>query len=387
VTEPAVPEAFDRYEYAARVAAVRRRMEELALDALLVTAPENILYLCGYQTKAVFTFQFLLLHRSGVMHLVTREMEKVNAALAASRGVLGDYTLYRDDQDPMEVATAAVLQVCGSQGRVGIELASWTMSAQRYRDFSQACKSLEWVDASELVDRMRLVKSPAELRVIREAATMTDRIASRACGAVAPGLSEKDLARIILDGLVESGSEYPGSWPNVLVGRRTGLIHGAWGDETVAKDDLVTMEVTGVRERYHAPSMSTIIVGTPDSAVERTAVAMREAHAAAVRAMAPGRPAGVIDQAARAVLARHHCAASFARRSGYSFGIGFPPSWGAQWQLGLTSGLDVPLEIGMTFHVVLVAHFADGRAMALGRTVALLETGAECWTDGRIIAA
>lgn len=387
MAEMVTRDGFDRSEHAARVERVLARMDTLRLDALLVTAPENTLYLCGYQTKAVFTFQFLLLHRSGAMHLVTREMEKVNAAQAAARGIVGSYTLYGDDQDPMEVAAAAIRQVCGDRSRVGVELSSWTMSAQRYQDFVHFCPALEWIDASALVDRLRLIKSPAELDFIREAASITDCISARACAAVAPGVSERELARIILDGLVGEGSEYPGSWPNVLVGRRTGLIHAAWADETVAPNDLVTMEITGVRDRYHAPTLSTIMVGKPDGAHERTAAALREAHAAAVAAIEPGRPAGVIDQAARAVLARHNCPAQFARRSGYSFGTGFPPSWGAQWQLALTSALDVALEVGMTFHVVLVAHFADGKAMAMGRTVAVLETGPECWTTGRIIAA
>ena len=387
MSETPVHDGFGRGEYAARVERVLARMDARQLDALLVTAPENTLYLCGYQTKAVFTFQFLLLHRSGAMQLVTREMEKVNAARAAARGIVGGYTLYGDDQDPMQVAASAIREVCGDRGRIGVELASWTMSAGRHQDLVRCCPALEWIDASALVDRLRLVKSPAELAFVREAASITDRISARACAAVAPGVAERDLARIILDGIVGEGSEYPGSWPNVLVGQRTGLIHAAWGDETVGRNDLVTMEITGVRERYHAPVLSTIVVGTPEDAHERTAAALREAHAAAVAAIEPGRPAGVIDQAARAVLARHDCPAQFARRSGYSFGTGFPPSWGAQWQLALTSALDVVLEVGMTFHVVLVAHFADGRAMALGRTVAVLESGPECWTTGRILAA
>ncbi len=378
-------DGFAREEYAARTGRVLERMAELRLDALLVTAPENTHYLCGYQTKAVFTFQFLLLLRSGAMHLVTREMEKVNAGDAAARGMVGDFTLYGDDQDPMEVAAAAIAKLCAGQGRIGIERASWTMSAQRADDLARLCPSLDWVDASALVDRLRLVKSPAELACIRKAASITDLISARAVAAVAPGVAERDLARIILDGLVADGSEYPGSWPNVLVGRRTGLIHAAWADETVAANDLVTMEITGVRERYHAPALSTVMVGRPHPAHAHTAEALREAHAAAVAAIEPGRPAGVIDQAAGAVLAHHDCPAKFARRSGYSFGTGFPPSWGAQWQLALTSALDVTLVPGMTFHVVLVAHFDDGRAMGLGRTVAVLESGAECWTDGRIV--
>jgi Xaa-Pro dipeptidase len=109
---------------------------------------------------------------------------------------------------------------------------------------------------------------------------------------------------------------------------------------------------------------------------------MTQAHAAAIAAMAPGRPMSVINDAAQAVLSRHALSCTVARRSGYSLGIGFPPSWGAQWQIGLNSVVTDPLAVGMTFHVVLVGHFADGRAIGIGETVALLDDGPQSWTQG-----
>jgi Xaa-Pro dipeptidase len=359
-------------------------MDRMGLDAILVTAPENIFYLTGYHTKAVFTFQPLIFHRTRPAHLVTRQMEIANAETACRQGLLASYSLYQDDDDPIAIATKAIRDIIGAGERTGMELGNWTMPAQRARDIQHACPALAWEDATGVIDRLRLVKSPAELAVMRQASLIGDSIADKAIAAIAPGQSENDISRVVMSEMVMSGSEYPGSWPNVMAGRRTGLIHAAWEGEVVGANDHMLLELTGVKHRYHAPSVRTAFVGEPEPPLRHDAEILTKAHAAAVAAMAPGRPMKVINEAAQAAIAGHELGCTVSRRSGYTLGIGFPPSWGAQWQIGLNSLVEDPLELGMIFHVVLIGHFADGRAIGIGRTVALLSDGPACWTRGGI---
>jgi Xaa-Pro dipeptidase len=378
------PGPFGREEYVARLEVLREQMRRLELDAIIVSVPENVLYLCGYNTKAVFTFQFLIVHKAKPTHFVTRQMETANARRACEAGHLDAYTVYQDDEDPLEVATKVINDQIGPGGRVGIELGSWTMPAQRAQAITRGCLSITWQDVTSLIDRQRLVKSPAELAVLKHAATITDAIADKACAAVASGRSEDDLAKVVMTELIETGSEYPGSWPNIMVGRRTGLIHAAWEGEVIGDDDHVLMEITGVKQRYHAPCLRTVMVGKPADNLRHACEVLTQAHAAALAAVEPGRPAKVINHAAQAVLAQQDPGCKVAQRSGYSLGLGYPPSWGAQWQLGLNSLVEETLQVGMTFHVVLVGHFADGRAIGVGCTAALLEEGVACWTKGGV---
>src|SRR5688572_20851979 len=107
----ATPRPFSREEYVSRVQKLRERMEELGLDAIVVSAPENMFYLSGYHTKAVFTFQFLVVHRSRPAFLVTRQMETANAQRAHREGLLEGYTLYQDDEDPIRVASKVIREM------------------------------------------------------------------------------------------------------------------------------------------------------------------------------------------------------------------------------------------------------------------------------------
>jgi Xaa-Pro dipeptidase len=309
-------------------------------------------------------------------------MEYRNATDAVRIRALHDYAVYQDDEDPLEVARRFLAGHLASGGTVGIELGSASMPALRAKELTRDHAGIDWVDVTTMVDRMRLVKSPAELVALHEAGRIGDQIADSVTSIVAPGVSENDLSARALGDLPRFGSEYPGSWPNLMVGARTGLIHAAWGGTTLAADDHLIMEITGVRQRYHAPSMRTVTVGKPDPAILQGAEALVAAQAAAVDAIEPGRPARVINEAATAVLDSIDHGMSIARRSGYSLGIGFPPSWGAQWQLGLNSVLEDELRIGMAFHVVCVGHFPDGKAVSIGCTVTLEDSGPVRLTRG-----
>jgi Xaa-Pro dipeptidase len=374
--------AFERSEYQARLDRLQERMDELGLEAMLVSAPENIFYLSGYQTKAVFTLQFVLVRRTGLPFLFTRQMEIANAERALKDGLLDSFAVYQDDEDPLEASAKLVAARVGAGSRIGAELGSWTMPAARAETLRRVCDRLEWSDCTGLVDRMRLVKSPAELAVMQEAAGHTAAIAAKAMETIAPGRTENDVTQAVMAEMIACGSEYPGSWPNVMAGPRTGLIHAAWEGAAIVPNDHVLAELTGVAHRYHAPCLRTVMVGEPRGEISRAADAMLQAHDAAVAAMAPGRPMSVINEAAQTILQGNDVGCRMAKRSGYSLGIGFPPSWGAQWQIGLNSVVTQSLEVGMTFHIVLVGHFPDGRAIGIGETVALLDSGPARLTQG-----
>jgi hypothetical protein len=83
-------------EYALRLG--RGGHGRLRLDAVVVSAPENVLYLSGYQTRAVFTFQILIVHKSRPLHLVARQMEIANAQRACRVDQLKSFTVYQYDE-------------------------------------------------------------------------------------------------------------------------------------------------------------------------------------------------------------------------------------------------------------------------------------------------
>src|SRR5206468_5373862 len=78
--------------------------------------------------------------------------------------------VYQDTEDPLDV-TARVLTEHGWLTRsVGIELDAWFLTTRHFLGFQKRLPGFNPQDASQLVNRIRLIKSDTELRYMRAAA-------------------------------------------------------------------------------------------------------------------------------------------------------------------------------------------------------------------------
>jgi Xaa-Pro dipeptidase len=125
-------------------------------------------------------------------------------------------------------------------------------------------------------------------------------------------------------------------------------------------------------------------VGPISEAARSVAGVCREAFAAVMEALRPGRTAGevysawqgVVDAAGLSHHRRHHC--------GYAVGIGCPPSWtGGNRVVGLRAGSDLVIETGMSFHILSWLMGTGRGDFFVSDTVLLGDTGPEVLTRTR----
>src|ERR1044071_1234368 len=119
-------QAFSTAEFKARLARVRDEMQRRGIDVLLVTAPENIYYLTGYQTSGYFAYQALIIPTSAAPLLLIRHLERGNVAEYAW---LSDAVTWKEGDDVVST-TLDLLRAAGADNRrVGIEKRSWFLTA------------------------------------------------------------------------------------------------------------------------------------------------------------------------------------------------------------------------------------------------------------------
>src|SRR5262245_19073224 len=146
---------FDAAEYGQRQAALRARMEERGLDAVLLSGPENQYYLTGYETTGFHSFpQTLIMPRDGAPLLVTRRIETGNAEAAHELACRG----YRDDEDPAEALADALRRLGLGDKAIGVEKAVPWMTVRLFEGLQRALASVKLIDVSGLVDLMRAIK-------------------------------------------------------------------------------------------------------------------------------------------------------------------------------------------------------------------------------------
>src|SRR5262249_42231612 len=161
--DPLVPLHFTRDEYAQRRAAAISAMGKAGLDGLLMFRQESMYYLTGYDTFGYVFFQCLYLGADGRLMLLTRAPDRLQAQHTS---VLEDIRIWVDGPDakPAEALRNTLVEL-GCRGKtLGVEWEAYGLTARNGQRLSAALDGFcTLADASELVNRLRVVKSPAEL--------------------------------------------------------------------------------------------------------------------------------------------------------------------------------------------------------------------------------
>ena len=371
--------AFPRAEYDERIARVRRRMASAGLDVLLVTHPCDLCYLAGYNTFGTGNHACLVLPADGAPSLQVTSME-IPAAVVngwVEEVVAADWTTQADTGAEL----AGILEAKGlGVGRIGVALGRVGLVPRIYERLRATLARARFEDASDIVARERLVKSPRELAYLRKSAAITRAGIEASLGAIRAGITDNDVARVGYDAMIAAGSEFMAVQPIVTTGRRTAFVHQSYRRVAIEPGDVVFLEYGGCYQRYTAPLMRTAVVGQPSAAVQELAEAV-DATAAAILATArPGRTHHEVALAARQAHAGMSDRIFFSGAYGYHVGIGFPPTW-ADGLVFMAEGMEEPLAAGMTLHLPLSFRIPGRFGVGLSETIVITDDGCERLVD------
>lgn len=366
---------FSMDEYRARVAAVRAEMAKRGVDLLLIHTPENMLYLTGYQTAGYFSYQCLALPLEGEPAILTRRLEEGNARLLS----WVQHRLSYVDVEDKVAKTVEVVRQFPRVKRLGIEMNSWFLTVAHYRRLSEFLGPLPVVDCSQLVDRIRLVKSPQEIAYTREAARIADAAMTAGMQSIREGATENDIAAAVSEAAIRAGSEYTGIPHLIKSGERCAIAHAAWDSRRLQRGDVVYMELSGCVKRYTAVIMRTAQLGPEDGEVRRAAETVIESLSRTIEKICPGVTTGELYDVAVSVIQRAGFPA-IPRRMGYSLGLGFPPRWGEWDTLDFQPHGKIEILPGMIFHVIPAIPLNERATIGFTETVLVTEGGHEVLT-------
>lgn len=340
---------FPMKEYKQRIDKVREKMKNLGVDAYMATNPENIFYLCGYQTLGYWYFQALVIPADDSPFMVLRHLEYANVE---GRTYLAYNFTYQDHEDPMKELKDAFVQFSLHNKKIGVELHSYFLRNTEFSTLKENLPDAEFFNVSGLTEDLRLVKSNLELESLKKAGRFTNLGMQSALSAAKIGQSENLIAAAFYQGALGAGSHYMAVPPFVASGPRSFLAHATFNNRTVEPNEFILVEGAAAYERYHAPTMRTIYMGKPEPWFRDIEMLLQEALTSAIRAMKPGVKAGEIDAINQSVISRNDFGGRQNSRTGYSVGIAFAPDWGEGHILSLVKGDETELKKNMVFHVL-----------------------------------
>ena len=370
--------AFPEEEYRRRVAKVRSLMAERGLDALLVTEVPNVCYLSGYDTFVPNNFACLTLATDGEPTLQVAEFEIPGALL---NSWVKDVRATRfNDPDAVVKEFSGILQEHKLDGkRIGLETRLPGINIDVYEGLKKALPRANFVDASDLVFRARLVKSPAELAYMRQAAEIARKGIADAARSVRAGMSDNEIASVAYATLAKEGSEYFSCQPCVVVGHRTGWIHTSQRRSRVKAGETVMMEVGAFVRRYVGAIMHTVVVGEPSRDVVRLVKASDDTLKLIAATVKPGRTAHEVASEVKKGLDGVAKEAYSTGMFGYAVGLSFPPTW-REGRFMIAEGVHEPMVPNMTFLSPITLRLPGILGIGYTETLAVTETGCEVLT-------
>jgi Xaa-Pro aminopeptidase len=305
------------------------------IGALLVSAAPNVRYLSGFTGDNA-----MLLALPGKAILFTDPRYSIQAAQQVSCRV-------KISKGPLVDGVAAALRKLGAV-RIGYEPALMTCAAFDALQARLPMKaSLEPLPA--LVEELRMVKSAAELALIRRSVELNSRAFSLAAARVRPGMTERDLAAEIEYRMRRLGAEKPSFETIVAAGRRSALPHAQPTSAALRLGQLVVIDMGAFVDGYASDMTRMLFLGTPGARVKRVYSAVLEAQLAAIDTVRAGVPAFKVDAAARRVLRAYGFERAFVHSTGHGLGLEIhePPRLGKRDKTILQPGMAVTIEPGV----------------------------------------
>ena len=202
---------FPRAETESRYARARDHMARLHIDALLISGEENFQYFAGAAAslarhQSLTRPSVFILPLAGNPTIITQGRDNLEAGTYVAD--IRDYTALINF--PHQVIIEALQDAGLAHKRIGVELGQeqrMGLPVGAYVDLLAALPQAEFVDAAAIFIALRMVKSSRELAFMRTAAAITDRARQRLFDQLEPGLTERQVARLMRQLMLEEGGD------------------------------------------------------------------------------------------------------------------------------------------------------------------------------------
>ena len=378
--------AFTRAEYSARLTRVREAMQQRGFEVLVIGDPSNINWLTGYDAWSFYTPQIMLVGLELDPTWLGREMDagaaKFTTYLSELQVVPFPENYVQQKHIHPAQFMAEWMKSNGLDGKkTAYESDVYYLTPACVAHLKKGVPNSLWMDCELLVNWQRLTKSPAEIEMLSQAATIAGRAMQTAYDGVAPGVRQCDLMADVLAAQVRGTEEYGGDMtalhPLVLAGEAASTAHPMWTDATFEQDQTIAFELGGCRKRYNAGLARTVHLGKPPEKLTSTALVVNEGMQAVLSSMKAGALCCDVHKAWQRVLDRYGLEKK--SRIGYSIGVGYSPDWG-EHTVSFRSDDHTPLPENAVVHIIL-GMWMDGWGMELSETIHVRENDAVCLTQ------
>ena len=302
--------------YAQRIARAQAELKSRNLDLLAIEPSTNFQYFTSYNPGRSERLILLMIPATGAPVIVCPSFEveriKRNTTITDARG-------WEEFEDPWALVAKAALQL-KPRGREGIVAIEPTTSYQSY--VRLVSKLRGWIphDGAAVTERLRILKSPEEIALIRTAIAATEASIAATFSQLAVGMTERDVAALLSREMASRSSPGGGL---VQFGPSSALPHGGPSAGQLARETVVLIDAGSRVEGYTSDITRTIWFGdAPADEFKKVYNIVHDAQTAAIESAKPGvTQCQQVDRAARKVITDAGYGQYFTHRLGHGMGM------------------------------------------------------------------
>lgn len=324
-----------------RVERLQEEMKKHGLDGIVLMPGPNMFYFSGMHTHVSERPILLFLPAAGDPTIIIPKLEAMKAEAA---GIPHSRIFAWTDQEWFEGAFTQAAEALNLAGACwGVE--ALAMRVLEYETLQNAAPGWRSAHAEAAINTLRASKEPAELAAMEKAVDVAERAIEKLLPQIEIGMTEKQVAALLTNLLLEEGAESLAFPPIVSTGPNGASPHAVPTERPLAAGDFLVIDWGAYVDGYPSDITRTFAVGYVDREMARVYDVVRQANEAGKRAARPGATGEEVDRAARVVIEEAGYGDYFIHRTGHGLGLEVheAPS--------MVAGNQAPLEPGNVFTV------------------------------------
>jgi Xaa-Pro aminopeptidase len=327
--------------FAERLRRIRAILRARAMDAFLITSPENRRYLSGFKAEdaAINESSGALLITAKEAIVLTDGRYEVQAGQECQGWRL---FIYRKG------LKEAVKRLTEEAGVKKLAYEPEYLTCAGLEAIKKACPRLDIAPLSGRIETMRAIKSQEEIMHIKAAITAAEIVFKEVSSAIHPGMTEKEVAWRIVEGL-SMRAEGPSFPPIVASGPNSALPHAVPTERPIAEGEPVIIDMGAKLNGYSSDMTRTIFIGEPMPPFKEIYNTVRAAQIAAQNAISAGMAARTVDRIARDIIKTAGFGPMFNHSLGHGVGLAVheAPALSPRNRKTLRQGMVATIEPGI----------------------------------------
>ena len=357
----------------ARIERAQQLMAENKIGAICLAGGTSLNYFSGARWGNSERLFMMIIPARGEPFFVCPGFEEGRAREQINAGPLagGQVLTWQEDESPYALAAFGLKERGLIAGRIGIEESTPFVFAD---SLSKAAPSATITSATPVTSGCRMIKSPAELALMRLASSVTIQAYEAAWKSIRDGMDAREFSELI--GTAYQALGFPG-YASVQVGDFSALPHGSRLPQKIREGSIVLIDDGCTVEGYQSDISRTFVIGKPSDKMKQVFEIVLKAQSAALATARPGLPCEAVDAAARKVIVDAGYGPGykyFTHRVGHGLGMD-----GHEWPY-LVKGDTLPLAANMTFSDEPGIYIRGEFGVRLEDDMHITENGAELLT-------